>query len=188
MTAHLTLESSRPFDAIVRENEPALQGFAARLCRTNADAGDLVQDTFERALRGFPAFVPGTNARAWLFTILHRTFLKRERRAASERRFGCLDDLDVPAPEPTLPPAWADLSSEHLSAAMALLEEEFRTPYRMHSVESLSYAEISFRLGVPVSTVGTRLRRARQKLRALLEVHVAKKSHERREDSAESGL
>ena len=157
------------FDALVREHGAALQAFATRLCASSADAHDLVQDTHERALRRFDTFVPGTNGRAWLFTILHRAFIDQCRRRAVERRVDCIDDLQVPAPEAASPPAWVNVSPEQLARAIDSLEDEFRSVYRLHALESLSYLEIAARLGIPPSTVGTRLGRARRKLRALLE-------------------
>jgi RNA polymerase sigma-70 factor (ECF subfamily) len=166
-------DSRAAFDALVRQHGPALQAFATRLCGSNADARDLVQDTHERALRRFDTFAPGTNARAWLFTIMHRAFIDRcRRRAVERRRIDDIDDLQVPAPEPIEPPAWASVSPDQLARAIAALEDEFRSVYKMHALQSLSYKEISEQLGVPVSTVGTRLNRARQKLRALLEAAV----------------
>jgi RNA polymerase sigma-70 factor (ECF subfamily) len=165
-------DSRAAFDALVRAHEPALQAFAMRLCGASADARDLVQDTHERALRRFDTFAPGTNARAWLFTILHRAFIDRCRRRAVERRVDSIDEVDVPAPEASEPPPWANVSSEQLTRAVAALEDDFRSVYLMHARESLSYKEISERLGIPSSTVGTRLARARQKLRALLEAAV----------------
>ena len=157
------------FDALVREHQTAVHAFATRLCGSSSDARDLVQDTHERAFRRFETFVPGTNARAWLFTILHRAFIDRCRRRAAERRVDCIDDVQLAAPEPTTPPAWANVSSEQLAQAIASLEDEFRSVYRLYAIESLSYQEIATRLGLPVNTVGTRLGRARRKLRALLE-------------------
>jgi len=164
-----TLDGRGAFDALVREHQPALEAFAVRLCGSSADARDLVQDTHERAFRHFDTFSAGSNARAWLFTILHRAFIDRCRRRTAEGHFECIDDVQVPAPEPADTPRWASVSREQLESAIAELDEEFRAVYRLHAVESLSYQEISQRLGIPQNTVGTRLSRARQKLRAILE-------------------
>lgn len=167
-------DTRRAFDAVVREHQAALQAFAIRLCGSGSDARDLVQDTQERAFRRFDTFVPGTKCRAWLFTILHRAFIDRCRRRAAEGGIECLDDVDVAAPEPDEPPAWASVSSEQLAQAIASLEDEFRAVYELHAVESLSYQQIAERLGLPVNTVGTRLARARRKLRARLETLTSK--------------
>jgi RNA polymerase sigma-70 factor (ECF subfamily) len=157
------------FERLVREHESALLAFATRLAGSPADARDLVQDTLERALGRFDAFTPGTNARAWLFTILHRAFIDRCRRRTVEKRADSIDDVQLAAPDPVPPPRWASISAEQLAHAVSQLDEEFRSVYRMHAVESLSYQEIAARLAIPQNTVGTRLARARKKLRAILE-------------------
>src|SRR5437773_873793 len=63
----------------------ALYGVALRLARHERDAEDLVQDTMLRAFRFFHRFEPGTNCKAWLFKILHNTFVNKYRRRARER-------------------------------------------------------------------------------------------------------
>jgi RNA polymerase sigma-70 factor (ECF subfamily) len=156
-------------DALLREHASALRAFALRLAGNEPDAHDLVQDTMERALRRFHTFTPQTNARAWLFTILHNTFIDRCRRRAAEPRRQSIDDVDVAATEPAPPPRWTSITAEQVAEAVAELETEFRVVYEMHAKEGLAYQEIAARLGIPVNTVGTRLARARKKLRALLE-------------------
>ena len=74
------------FDAFAREHEAVLRATALRLCRDVSDARDLVQDTFERALRGFHTWRPDTDGRAWLMRILHNLFIDRCRAQASRDR------------------------------------------------------------------------------------------------------
>src|SRR5689334_17776613 len=64
--------------------EALLYARAIRLLRSPSDAWDLVQDTFEHALRGYSRFQPGTNLRVWLMTIMHHLFIDRCRRSARE--------------------------------------------------------------------------------------------------------
>jgi RNA polymerase sigma-70 factor, ECF subfamily len=155
------------FDALVREHESALRAFALRLAGSATDANDLVQDSLERAFRHLDTFTPGTNGRAWFFAILHRAFIDRCRRRAVEKRSDCIEDVDVATPEPTEPPVWTSVTAEQFARAIDQLPEEFRSVYRLHA-EDRSYQEISAALGIPINTVGTRLSRARSKLRALL--------------------
>jgi RNA polymerase sigma-70 factor (ECF subfamily) len=155
------------FVQMVRQHERTLMAFAMRLCGSRSDASDLVQDCLERALRHRETFVPGTNAGAWLFTILRNTFVDRYRQAASKHT-ACIEDADVAAPEPREPPAWTSVTAEQLGEAIEGLDEEFQSVYRMH-VQGAAYREISRRLRIPLNTVGTRLHRARAKLRVLLE-------------------
>lgn len=160
------------FDALVREHEAALAAFARRLCGSRADGDDLVQECLERALRRFDSFTPGTHGRAWLFTILHHAFIDRCRRRAADKRIDGVDAAEVAAPEPASPPAWASVTAEQFARAIDALDEDFRGVYRMHA-EGRSYQDISATLGIPVATVGTRLNRARTKLRRLLESALA---------------
>jgi RNA polymerase sigma-70 factor (ECF subfamily) len=161
-------DASRRLDALAREHSPALTAFALKLCGDASEAHDLVQDTFERALRAGSGQQPRTNERAWLFTILHHLFIDRYRRQARGPRHTSIDDVDVAAAEVAPPPAWASVSVEEVKAALEELDPDFREVYRMHAIDGLGYAEIAARLGAPVSTVGTRIMRARRKLRALL--------------------
>lgn len=168
--------SGAGFRGLVQQNERELYTLALRLCGNAADARDLVQDTFERALRHIHRFQEGTNARAWLFTILRHLFISRCRARTSERR----DDVSVEqlqehvaAPEAEPLPAWSAFSLEQLHAALERLPEDFREVYRLHALEGHSYEEISGRLRIPKTTVGTRLIRARRKLRDLLMPAVA---------------
>jgi len=156
------------FDALVREHGEAVRAFALRLCKTPVDADDLAQDCMERALRRFDTLTPGTNARAWLLTILHNAFIDRCRRRTIDKLAHDIDGVPLPAPEPSEPPAWASVTAEQLAAAVARLDDEFRAGYRLHG-DGRSYQEMAATLGIPVNTVGTRLSRARSKLRALLE-------------------
>jgi RNA polymerase sigma-70 factor (ECF subfamily) len=176
------LARARDFDALVRAHHGALLAFATRLCRDAADAHDLTQDALERALRRFESLTPGSNARAWLFTILHNAFIDRCRRK-NAAKMTPLEEEDIAAPtsstQPAAPPAWTTITPEQLRAAVDSLDEGFRDVYRMHALEGRSYEEISRELGVPTNTVGTRLARARRKLKAILEKAVGGEEKEK---------
>jgi RNA polymerase sigma-70 factor (ECF subfamily) len=153
---------------IAREHQPVLFAYAMRLCGHPNDARDLVQDTFERALRFLASGRPIDNERAWLLSILHNAFADSRRRRA-RRPEQPLDDAPEPAhPEPEALPGWARITRADLEAAVAQLDEEFRVVYRRHALEGRSYGELAAELGIPVNTVGTRLVRARRKLRDIL--------------------
>jgi len=162
-----------PLAAFVREHEPALQAVARRLCGNPHDAGDLVQDTLERAIAGFARLPPGARHRSWVMTILRNTFIDRCRRAAARGRHDELDDEVMPASlaEP-VEPAWVGIDPDRVRAAIGQLGDDFRIVVEMHLVERRSYEEIAAALGIPKATVGTRLLRARKKLRALLAADV----------------
>jgi RNA polymerase sigma-70 factor (ECF subfamily) len=146
---------------------------ALRFERSAAEAHDLVQDTLERAFRSFDQFRRGTNVRVWLYTIMFHLFIDRCRRRAHETLLDPGDAEDLVAPEPEPPSPWEGLTVTQVRDAIARLESPFREIGTMHWVDRRSYREISERLSIPLGTVGTRLLRARRKLRGLLEVPAA---------------
>ncbi|MCE9669136.1 RNA polymerase sigma factor [Myxococcus stipitatus] len=162
---------SRWFAVFAREHESALNATALRLCGNAADARDLVQETLLKGLENLARYRPGTDGRAWLCTILHHLFIDRCRARTRERRADVsAEELSerLAAPEPEAAPAWAAIGPDELRAALERIPEEFATVYRLHALEGRSYIEIAERLGIPKATVGTRLIRARRKLKELL--------------------
>jgi RNA polymerase sigma-70 factor, ECF subfamily len=160
-------------EEMATEFESVLYARALRLLRSPQDAWDLVQDTFEHALRGYARFQPGTNLRVWLMTIMHHLFIDRCRRRSREPSAATIDENDIPSPEPSAPEAWESITDEQIAAALADLESPFREVYQLRLHDHCSYDEIAARLTIPRSTVGTRLMRARQKLKKTLLDRVA---------------
>ncbi|HWM88927.1 MAG TPA: RNA polymerase sigma factor [Kofleriaceae bacterium] len=153
-----------------REAEPFLRSLAIRLCRHASDANDLVQDTFERALRA-GSEEPLRNPRAWLATILHNLFVDRCRALARRPPHEPLQERHAviaidPADDPR--PAWSRMTIADVRAALEHIEPDFRRVYQMHVFEHRSYEEIAATLRIQRVTVGTRLNRARHQLRAVL--------------------
>jgi RNA polymerase sigma-70 factor, ECF subfamily len=151
--------------------QPALARIAARLCATEADARDLVQDTFERATRqGLPADV--RSPIAWLTTMMHNLFIDRCRHAARRPSHEPLDpaahadtrQIDPDPPEP----AWARISIADIKAALDDIDPVYREVYKLHTFDHWSYEQIADHLSIQRITVGTRLNRARKKLREVL--------------------
>ncbi|MCL4821677.1 MAG: sigma-70 family RNA polymerase sigma factor [Vicinamibacteria bacterium] len=143
----------------------AMYGTALRLTRNPADAEDLVQETLLRAFRGLDGYTPGTNARAWLFTILHRARLDAVRRDARRPVAVELEEADAPVPPPQ------DLLArghEEVEAALGRVPEVYRAALLLRDVEELSYEEIARMLDVPAGTVMSRIHRGRRLLRAAL--------------------
>lgn len=161
--------STDELDALVRAHGPMLRAIARRLCNDAHDAADLVQDTLERALVRFATFAPGTCGRSWLVAILHNAFIDQRRRAQRRGIAVVIDEDTLPASASRADePVWAAFDLRDVIAAIDSLDDGFRDVYRMHAIERRSYEEIAAALGIPKTTVGTRLLRARQKLRALL--------------------
>jgi RNA polymerase sigma-70 factor (ECF subfamily) len=143
---------------------------AMRLTRSEADAGDLVQDTFERAYGALETFRPGTNERCWLSTIMTRLFIDDWRRRRRRPVETPLHDFDIAAPAPEPEPEWRSVTADDLRAALAALSAEARTLVERQALAGASYDVLAAELGIQAATVGTRLFRTRSKLKtALLE-------------------
>jgi RNA polymerase sigma-70 factor (ECF subfamily) len=159
----------RAFEEMVREHEPVLRSIALKLCRDAEEARDIVQDTFERAFKGYASRPPGANQRSWLATILRNRFIDAWRRAVLMRKMeDTVEKLAAQPPVEEPAEGWSSVTDGQLAKAVEGLDEEFRRVYVMHSVEGRSYQEIASVLGIPKPTVGTRLLRARRKLRDAL--------------------
>jgi RNA polymerase sigma-70 factor (ECF subfamily) len=162
------------FEATVTPLARALYATALRLVRQPADAHDVVQETYLRAYRTFDAFVPGTKAKAWLFTILYSVFINRHRRDRRTPRHMPLDDVEESFQEALADPRSAEMLtggrnarddlSDRVAAALDALPDDFRSVVLLVDVEELSYEEAAAALRCPVGTVRSRLSRARKQL------------------------
>ena len=151
---------------------------ARRLSRDRADAEDLVQDTYLKAFRAADRFEPGTNLRAWLFTILHNTARNRFRDRARDTVAVNSEIVDRAADGP--PPGargalsggldtpeallLRDALAPELQSAIDAIPETFREAVWLRDVEEFSYAEIAQMLDVPLGTVMSRISRGRHLL------------------------
>jgi RNA polymerase sigma-70 factor, ECF subfamily len=166
-----TRESRDALSATLAETEPVLARIAARLCGNPADARDLVQDTFERAMRqGIPTDV--RNPRTWLATVMHNLFIDRCRSAKRRPHPESLeDDPGIAQIEPEGPePAWSQITIDDIRSALEELDATYREVYVLHAFERWSYERIAEHLSIQRITVGTRLNRARKRLREVLVV------------------
>jgi RNA polymerase sigma-70 factor (ECF subfamily) len=170
-------ESDR-FAAEALEYLDAIYGTAVRLARSADAAQDLVQDTYLKAFRARDRFSPGTNLKAWLYTILHNTWRNRRRDGARSRVEADSEAVDLAAdrsgdmvsaapdnPEARLVNA---ALSDDLRVALGELPEAFREAIWLRDVEELTYQEIATALDVPMGTVMSRLSRGRKLLHAAL--------------------
>ncbi len=144
---------------------------ALRLTRSPADAEDLVQDTYLRAFRAAASFEPGTNLRAWLFTILHNAARNRVRDRSRDAVTADSETVDRAAdvwagsdsqtPEGLL---LRDVLTPDLQAAVDALPDVFRQAVWLRDVEEFSYGDIAAMLDVPPGTVMSRISRGRRLL------------------------
>lgn len=143
---------------------PRLRRYARALVADPGAADDLVQDTLERALGKFHLWKPGTDLRAWLFTIMHNVHVNQIRRRRESAAF------DEEAMElPVRPAHEGVLAARDLQRAIARLPREQREVLLLIVLEEMSYQEVASALEVPIGTVMSRLSRARDKLRATME-------------------
>src|SRR5262245_10101342 len=158
------------FEAEALASVDSLYRTALRLTRVPADAEDLVQETYLKAFRAADTFQPGTNLRAWLFTILHNTARNRVRDRArdavtvdSETVERAADTSRLVSPDPEALLIRETLAPE-LQAAIDNLPDAFRQAVWLRDVEEFSYAEIADMLEIPVGTVMSRISRGRRML------------------------
>jgi len=164
--------STRPFAREALAHADALYNHARRLTRHEADADELVQETYVRALAGAHTFAGGY-LKAWLFRIMRNTFIDLHRRGRHQPALSELDVIDGAAAEIS---AWDDgraadqpihLMATEIEAALAALSEDARAIVLL-DLEGFTETEVAEVLGCPVGTVKSRLSRARALLREQL--------------------
>jgi len=163
------------FEQVALVHLDSLYQGALRLTRSRAEAEDVVQETFLRAFRSFERFNPGTNCRAWLFTILRNVFLNRVRNQAREVLEADVGETAVEAaseghgaggnPEEEL---LQSVLHGDVDRALKALPLPFREAVVLVDLEGLSYREVAEVVGCPVGTVMSRLSRGRSLLRQAL--------------------
>lgn len=151
-----------------------LHSAALRLTGDPADAEDLVQETYVKALAGSGTFQPGTNLRAWLHRIQANTFYGSCRARRRRPQEFPLDNVEPVAPERTATAtsaedvALARMPDPLLTRALRELPDHLAMTVYLADAEGYTYAEIARITEVPLGTVMSRLHRVRKRLRAEL--------------------
>jgi len=150
-----------------------LYNFAHWLTQDRAEAEDLVQETYARALRGFSSFQAGTNFRAWIYRILRNSFLS-SRTGLKTTVVLDQESIDNLPTENVTPEILLieQANREMVQHALERLPVQFREILLLCEVEEMSYQEISETLAIPMGTVMSRLFRARQSLRTALRAQI----------------
>jgi RNA polymerase sigma-70 factor, ECF subfamily len=156
------------FARLLEVEIPRLRRYARALTRDVTRADDLVQSCLTRAVAKQHLWQPGTDLRAWLFTILHNQHVNDVRRSVREGVTVAVEDM---APVLTVQSnAVASLQLRDLEAAIAKLPQEQRQVILLVGLEGMRYEEVAQILGVPVGTVRSRLSRGRDQLRRLMDM------------------
>ena len=144
---------------------PDLRAYARWLAGSRHDADDLVQDTIERVLGAAERFTPGTNFKAWAFTILRNRFLNAYARPS---RSQSIDDID---PEMFACPASQErtIECQEFRSAFAKLPAEYREVLILVAGSAMNYSEIAAVCGCAEGTIKSRVFRARAELNRLMQ-------------------
>ena len=151
------------FHDLLEPQIPRLRRYSRALTRDTQRADDLVQDTLVRALMKQDRWEPGTNLRAWLFTLMHNQYVNNVRRANREAGTIDIDDVSSSLVATTDPTASRQLYE--LERALGQLAAEQREVILLVGLEGFSYEDVAKILAVPVGTVRSRLSRGRESLR-----------------------
>ncbi len=152
------------FENIVNAHYEPLYRFALSLARSEADAGDLVQQTFYRWATKGAQLRDKSKVKAWLFTTLHREFLGHRRHEDKFPKVEIATDegheLVAESPSPD-----QQLDGASVMTALQRLDETYRAPLALFYLEEHSYRDIAEILEIPIGTVMSRISRGKQILR-----------------------
>lgn len=160
----MTRDTPDPREEII-EHLPALRAFAMSLTRNASAADDLVQDTIEKAWKSLGSFTPGTNLRAWLFTIQRNAFYSSQRRT---RREVADADGSFAASLAEKPAHDGRLAMGDFRAAFEHLPDDQREALMLVGGAGFTYEEAADMCGVAVGTIKSRANRGRRRLADLL--------------------
>lgn len=158
------MSAGDPRDELV-DHLPAMRAFAMSLTRNSATADDMVQDTLVKAWTKIDMFEPGTNLRAWLFTILRNTYYSNRRKAKRE-----VADVDGVFTEnlSQKPDHDGRLQMADFQREFAKLPDEQREALILVGASGFAYDEAAEMCGVAVGTIKSRVNRGRSKLAELM--------------------
>ncbi|MEY4747258.1 MAG: hypothetical protein RLZZ416_307 [Candidatus Parcubacteria bacterium] len=159
------------FGELIERYQAKLMRYARKFLRDPEDAADIVQDIFIKAFENIQSFDAARRFSPWIYRIAHNEFVNALKKRASARiSFGFDADTlfpHLPAPEETDSATLDRDLRSILEAHLDELDSKYREPLILYYFESMDYREISDILAIPVSTVGVRLARARERLRAV---------------------
>jgi len=176
-------ESQQVFEKEFFPHMDALKTFAYHLTYNDAEAEDLVQETYLKAHKFIDRYVAGTNAKAWLFKILKNAYINEYRKKSkAPKKVDFEDVISWQDSEDPKKQGFADLRQDlfrdrmgdEVTISLNLLPIDFRTVILLCDIEGFTYEEISKIIDVPIGTVRSRLFRARNILKELLKSYAEK--------------
>jgi RNA polymerase sigma-70 factor, ECF subfamily len=172
------MAKSVDFESLVADYYEPLYGFAFSLTRDEADACDLVQQTFYIWAAKGHQLRDASKVKTWLFTTLHREFLGARRK---QSRFPHIELEHAAAELPVISPATVNrLDTAQVLTALAQLDEIYQAPVALFYLQDFSYNEIAASLDLPLGTVKSRLTRGLGRLHQLLtgeEIEIPKQTN-----------
>lgn len=142
---------------------PCLRRYARSLIRNSVAVDDLVQDTLLRALEKAHLWQPGTNLRAWMFTMMHNQYVNYVRLNVRQGNELINENAGL-----TTATQDASIEFRDLQRALRSLSAEKRDVVLMVCVEGMSYENVAEKLAIPIGTVRSRLSRARGQIRSFM--------------------
>lgn len=150
--------------------EPVLKSFASSLTKDSEAAQDLYQETAYKAFKYRDKFLPSTNLKAWLLTIMKNTFINNYRRKKRQQTVNDYTENDFFLNSVEVSPNLGEgvVLQEELQVAIETLEEPIRVPFLMQ-FQGYQYDEIAAALNIPLGTVKSRIHIARRRLKSALQ-------------------
>jgi RNA polymerase sigma-70 factor, ECF subfamily len=175
------------FEATALPFMRSIYNTALYLTRRPEDASDLVQETYLRAYRTFSNFTPGTNCKAWLFTIMYSVFVNKYRKEQREPESVSIEELEEKFHRSLAAAEWdpylvqnTGVMAPEVDQALNSLPESFRLAVLLVDVEEMSYEEAATILNCPMGTLRSRLFRARKLLFLELQSYAQRKGYVQR--------
>jgi RNA polymerase sigma factor (sigma-70 family) len=158
------------FNYTLKEMSGSLKPFALKLTRDMEDANDLIQETMLKAFKNREKFAPGTNIKAWLYTIMKNTFITNYQRMVRRNTFiDTTDNLHYinSSGSSVQNDAYSSFTMEDIEEALNNVDDVYKSPFMMY-FRGFKYHEIADKLQIPIGTVKNRIHIARKELKAKL--------------------
>lgn len=152
-------------ERLTHDHQDFLLALARKLCRAHFDPADLVQDTLLKTVVHFDRLPEGVNHRAWMTQVMKNLFTDQLRRRKTR---SSLDPASLPVTLPDEPPWWQQLDADAIKQVVESLPDELRETFERFVFRGESYQDIAEAMDIPKTTVGTRILRARRRIKAAL--------------------